>query len=241
MLAIGPAAGGWLLYSRKTHKLSETDAIVLADFENSTGDAVLDGTLKEALAIVMSGIDTQLGQYDKVLAEVRKSIRLDPENAGNYDDSLEFAYLELNRLDQARAAARRAEEKSHDPAGVHEDLYAIDFLEANAAGMSQQVAWASSPAYAAAVLPCVSVRVTLAPRFRRRRARATFPRTAASLNGVARIASSRGLPATLSRLMAPNKTPTNMSVPGNATGRLTAQVSSGQQDAPSTQWHVEPQ
>jgi len=40
------AVGGWLFYSRKTHALSEKDTIVLADFANSTGDPVFEGTLR---------------------------------------------------------------------------------------------------------------------------------------------------------------------------------------------------
>jgi eukaryotic-like serine/threonine-protein kinase len=43
--------GGWLLYARKTHALSATDTIVLADFDNKTGDAIFDDTLKTALNV----------------------------------------------------------------------------------------------------------------------------------------------------------------------------------------------
>jgi serine/threonine protein kinase/tetratricopeptide (TPR) repeat protein len=44
-------AGG--LYYRSTHaaKLTEKDTVVLADFANTTGDPVFDGTLKQALAV----------------------------------------------------------------------------------------------------------------------------------------------------------------------------------------------
>ncbi len=45
------ALGGWLFFARRTHALSETDTIVLADFANSTGDPVFDDTLKQALAV----------------------------------------------------------------------------------------------------------------------------------------------------------------------------------------------
>ena len=46
------ATAGYLYY-RSTHssKLTEQDTIVLADFTNTTGDAVFDDTLKQALAI----------------------------------------------------------------------------------------------------------------------------------------------------------------------------------------------
>ena len=54
-LVVGLAIGGWLLYSRKPPALTNKDTIVVADFANSTGDAVFDDTLKEGLAV-------QLGQ-----------------------------------------------------------------------------------------------------------------------------------------------------------------------------------
>ena len=46
--------GTFYLRSRQTaQSLTEKDAIVLADFNNTTGDAVFDGTLKEALATAL--------------------------------------------------------------------------------------------------------------------------------------------------------------------------------------------
>jgi eukaryotic-like serine/threonine-protein kinase len=47
----GLAFGGWLLFSRKAHALTDKDTIVLADFANTTGDPVFDGTLRQGLAI----------------------------------------------------------------------------------------------------------------------------------------------------------------------------------------------
>ena len=41
---------GWF-YAKRTSPLTEKDTILLADFENQTGDAVFDGTLKQGLAI----------------------------------------------------------------------------------------------------------------------------------------------------------------------------------------------
>jgi Serine/threonine protein kinase len=45
------AFGGWLYYTKKTHALSETDTVVLADFTNKTGDAVFDDTLRQGLTV----------------------------------------------------------------------------------------------------------------------------------------------------------------------------------------------
>ena len=51
LLVIGLAVGGWLLSSRKAHALTDKDTIVLADFTNTTGDAVFDGTLRQGLSV----------------------------------------------------------------------------------------------------------------------------------------------------------------------------------------------
>ena len=44
-------AGGLFFHGRKSAALTEKDSILLADFVNSTGDTVFDGTLKQALAV----------------------------------------------------------------------------------------------------------------------------------------------------------------------------------------------
>ncbi len=44
-------AAGLFFYTRRSQALTEKDSILLADFVNTTGDAVFDGTLKQALAV----------------------------------------------------------------------------------------------------------------------------------------------------------------------------------------------
>jgi len=65
-------AGGLYYRSRQNVQLSEKDTILLTDFVNTTGDAVFDGTLKQALA-------TQLEQspYLNILPEsrIRQALR----------------------------------------------------------------------------------------------------------------------------------------------------------------------
>src|SRR5215469_2942462 len=51
LVAIGLAATGLLFYSHRSTALTEKDDIVLADFDNKTGDPVFDDTLKQALAV----------------------------------------------------------------------------------------------------------------------------------------------------------------------------------------------
>jgi eukaryotic-like serine/threonine-protein kinase len=61
------ATAGYLYY-RSTHssKLTEQDTIVLADFTNTTGDAVFDDTLKQALAIQL-----EQSPFLRIVAEER--------------------------------------------------------------------------------------------------------------------------------------------------------------------------
>lgn len=47
-------AGASFIYFRPTPALTESDYILVTDFENATGDAVFDGTLKQALAIKLA-------------------------------------------------------------------------------------------------------------------------------------------------------------------------------------------
>jgi serine/threonine protein kinase/predicted Zn-dependent protease len=51
LLAIALTVGGWLLFSRRAHALTDKDTIVLAEFTNTTGDAVFDGTLRQGLSV----------------------------------------------------------------------------------------------------------------------------------------------------------------------------------------------
>jgi eukaryotic-like serine/threonine-protein kinase len=51
IVVVALAVGGWLFFSRKAHALTDKDTIVLADFTNTTGDAVFDGTLRQGLSV----------------------------------------------------------------------------------------------------------------------------------------------------------------------------------------------
>jgi eukaryotic-like serine/threonine-protein kinase len=49
-LLIGLAASR-LVFPHKAHVLTDKDTIVLADFANSTGDSMFDGTLRQGLSV----------------------------------------------------------------------------------------------------------------------------------------------------------------------------------------------
>ncbi len=50
LVTVAAVVGGFF-YTRSARALTEKDSILLADFVNTTGDAVFDGTLKQALAV----------------------------------------------------------------------------------------------------------------------------------------------------------------------------------------------
>lgn len=54
VVLLGAAVGGGLWYhAQQSHRLTDKDTVVVADFENSTGDAVFDSTLKTALTVAL--------------------------------------------------------------------------------------------------------------------------------------------------------------------------------------------
>jgi len=54
IVAAAIAGGFYFRFRQITHHLTEKDTIVLADFANSTGDAVFDDTLKQALSVALN-------------------------------------------------------------------------------------------------------------------------------------------------------------------------------------------
>ena len=54
LVAVAIAGTFYVRTRQATHRLTEKDTIVLADFSNSTGDAVFDDTLKQALSVALN-------------------------------------------------------------------------------------------------------------------------------------------------------------------------------------------
>jgi tetratricopeptide (TPR) repeat protein len=72
-LVVALAGAAFVLNSRRAPALTERDSIVLADFVNTTGEAVFDGTLRQALAVQI-----EQSPYLHVVPDeqVRKTLRL---------------------------------------------------------------------------------------------------------------------------------------------------------------------
>jgi tetratricopeptide (TPR) repeat protein/predicted Ser/Thr protein kinase len=87
ILVIGLAVGGWLFFSRKAHALTDKDTIVLADFTNTTGDPVFEGTLRQGLSVqleqspFLSSISDQRVQQTLQMMDQKPDTKLTPEIA----------------------------------------------------------------------------------------------------------------------------------------------------------------
>ena len=83
-----------------------------------------------------------LGQYDKMLAAMLEAARLSPNSAA-IRTNLVSSYLLLNRPEEARAAVKQAQPENLDSPGLRSRMYQLAFLQKDAAGMAQQVAWST--------------------------------------------------------------------------------------------------
>jgi tetratricopeptide (TPR) repeat protein len=94
-----------------------------------------DDTPPRLLGIIYS----TLGDYDKALAQGQEAVKLDPGSGNAYAD-LVSAYVLVNRLDEARATAQEAQAHNLDDPAIHFNLYIIDFLQHDTAGMEREAA-----------------------------------------------------------------------------------------------------
>jgi DNA-binding winged helix-turn-helix (wHTH) protein/tetratricopeptide (TPR) repeat protein len=77
-----------------------------------------------------------VGDYEKALAAFQNALKLDPGNGRLYG-GLGFAYLALNRLDEAKATAEGVKARHADSPVTNLILYEVEFLRHDAAGMER--------------------------------------------------------------------------------------------------------
>ena len=82
-------------------------------------------------------IYSELGDFDKALAAYENVLKVSP-GTGNRYANLVSGYLQLNRLDEAKAAAREAQAHNIDSPEIHLNLYWVYFLQHDAAGMERE-------------------------------------------------------------------------------------------------------
>jgi len=84
---------------------------------------------------------SQLGQYDKAVAEAQEGVRLEPSIVGY--TNLAEDYLALGRVDDATKAIGQAQARNLDGDFLHQEIYYLSFLKGDTAEMERQVAWAA--------------------------------------------------------------------------------------------------
>jgi class 3 adenylate cyclase/Tfp pilus assembly protein PilF len=88
----------------------------------------------------LSAIYRDLGRYDKSVMQAQENVRLSSASSLSYAN-LVLAYLTMNRLDEAREAAKEAQTKKLDSPYLHVYLYVLAFRQNDTRGMAQQIAW----------------------------------------------------------------------------------------------------
>jgi len=146
-------------YSRKAYELRGPASEAERYFITANFDIVATGNLLKAKETCelwaqayprnpmprtfLSGpIYPAFGQYENAVEEGREAVRLSPDSPVPYF-ILGFNYVQLNRLNEAKATYAQALEHKLDHAYIHGDLYLIAFLQNDTATMAQQAAWST--------------------------------------------------------------------------------------------------
>jgi len=87
----------------------------------------------------LGNIYGMLGDHSKALTAFQQAVEFNPTNGMLYAN-LVLGYMEMNRLDEAQAAALDAQAHNLDPPLLHLNLYFVDFLQHNEAGMEREAA-----------------------------------------------------------------------------------------------------
>ena len=83
----------------------------------------------------------QIGRFDETIREAQETLALESNQVMPYG-SLAFAYMDLNRFDEAKAMIAQAQSRGMDPWYFHEIAYQIAFVQGDSEGMKAQVEWA---------------------------------------------------------------------------------------------------
>jgi serine/threonine protein kinase/Flp pilus assembly protein TadD len=90
----------------------------------------------------LGAINSALGQYEKSLAQVQESLRLEP-NAVNGYGNLAQTYLALNKPDDAKKEIELAQGRKLEGDYLHWTIYQLAFYRGDTAEMQRQVEWAA--------------------------------------------------------------------------------------------------
>jgi tetratricopeptide (TPR) repeat protein len=110
-----------------------------------------------------------LGQYNKALSAAQEAVRLNPGSGLAYSN-LAGAYIDLNRLDEARATIETARSLNLDTPKNHITLYKIAFLQQDVKGMDREAAaLMGKPGYEDLILGLEACAATYFGQFRKSR------------------------------------------------------------------------
>ncbi|MGA3165802.1 MAG: protein kinase [Terriglobia bacterium] len=93
---------------------------------------------RDAVPYRRLGHISSLGNWEKALEEYREALRLEPNIVANYSN-VGIAYTVLNRLEEAEAVYKQAEERKMVSEGLLQNRYWLAFLKGDAAQMAQLV------------------------------------------------------------------------------------------------------
>jgi tetratricopeptide (TPR) repeat protein len=83
----------------------------------------------------------QTGQFDNSIREAKEALRLETNYVMPYSN-LAFAYMDLNRFDEAKAMIAQEISRGMEPEYLHWILFEIAFIQKDEAGMKKEVEWA---------------------------------------------------------------------------------------------------
>lgn len=118
--------------------------LVTGDLERANQALTLDAQIyprRPFSHLCLGVIYSQMGFYEKSLAEALETVRLTPDAGGIEYGNLVGCYMSLNRLNEAKAVYQRMQSRKIDGPSLHGYLYARAFLEQDTAEMNRQVAW----------------------------------------------------------------------------------------------------
>jgi eukaryotic-like serine/threonine-protein kinase len=118
------------------------DAVVLGDFDAAVKTNLLAVQLYPRDPRATANLGTfysYLGDYEKALSATEETLKRNG-GAGQSYSNLLVTYLHVGRLDDAKAAARQALDHHFDSSYLHSNLYLVDFLQNDQAGMEHEAA-----------------------------------------------------------------------------------------------------
>jgi DNA-binding winged helix-turn-helix (wHTH) protein/Flp pilus assembly protein TadD len=116
------------------------NAVVVGNFEAARQSQVLATQIypRDARAFSNLGVFySYLGDYEKSLAASQQALKLNPGAARNYSNLL-IDYLHNNRLEEATSIAEEAKSHQLDSPFIHANLYLVDFIRHDVAGMERE-------------------------------------------------------------------------------------------------------